>query len=501
MEKQKNWLQWIDDNILKFLVSIYIFLIPLYPKFPIRIIDYTYIAVRAEDIYVAVLALIFIIQLLRRKVILNKQFMIPFAMFWGAIVLSFLFNGYITGSVIYKHLGFLHTARRFEYMIIFFIVAATIRSRKDFAYYMYLIMTVVGIVSVYGLGQKYAGWPAVQTMNPEFAKGALLYLTPEARVSSTFAGHYDLAAYLVLLIPVLLGFFFTKKRWIIFAVFIVSVFTLMLTASRVSYGAYIISTFGMLLYTKKFRYFFFVLLLTAGLTYVSTNLTSRFFKTIQIKQIFVNEKTGQVVVPQKTSSKELPAGTFYIPIKDQQQTAQQTAQTDALLKQKLIEDLQSEASRSGRVLTSTEAAMLAATQSAGLKEVSTVVSDISLATRLQVEWPRAIHAFLKNPVLGTGPSSITESTDNDYLRWIGEFGALGTLTFLYIIYLIVRLVLPAALKNKEDDHYIMLGFLFGLLGLMINASYIDVFEASKVAYTFWLVAGIYVGYLSLKKVN
>jgi len=34
---------------------------------------------------------------------------------------------------------------------------------------------------------------------------------------------------------------------------------------------------------------------------------------------------------------------------------------------------------------------------------------------------------------------------------------------------------------------------------MINASYIDVFEASKVAYTFWMITGIFIGLISLYK--
>ena len=37
--------------------------------------------------------------------------------------------------------------------------------------------------------------------------------------------------------------------------------------------------------------------------------------------------------------------------------------------------------------------------------------------------------------------------------------------------------------------------LFGLVGLMINAVYIDIFEASKVAFTFWYIMGLYVGVL------
>jgi len=144
-----------------------------------------------------------------------------------------------------------------------------------------------------------------------------------------------------------------------------------------------------------------------------------------------------------------------------------------------------EATLSGEISSDQEAQYMA-TLAANLKPVNTVVSDISFATRLQIEWPRAINAFKKNPLLGTGPSSITEATDNDYLRWLGEFGILGTSLFLFIFYKLGRLV--------WSKNIISLGFLFGLGALLFNATYIDVFEASKVAYTFWTVAGLFVGY-------
>ncbi len=500
MKKLLRSLKWIDDNLIRLMVVVFIFLIPLYPKFPIRIIDYTYIAVRVEDIYIGLLLVVFLVQLIRKKIQLRTDFWKLFALFWGAVSLSFVVNAYGTGTIIYKHLGFLHAARRFEYMVIFFIAASSVRSWKHFKTYLYLIISVVFIAAVYGIGQKYAGWPAVQTMNPEFAKGHLLYLTPEARVSSTFAGHYDLAAYLVLTIPMILGLYFSKYRKMLFVVFVTTVLTLMLTASRISYIAYIVSTFGLLIFLRKYKYLIGVAILTAVLTFLSSNLTSRFLKTVQVRQIFVNEKTGQVVVPQKTSSKELPAGTYYIPIKDQtEKSAQQTKENEQLVQQKIIEDLQSEASRSGRILTSSEAAQLAATAAANLKPVNTVISDISFATRLQVEWPRAVQAFLKDPILGTGPSSITESTDNDYLRWIGEFGALGTGAFLWILLSIGKRVWDKSRKLEPGVRVIYTGFLFGLAGLMMNASYIDVFEASKVAYTFWLIAGIFVASLYYAK--
>src|SRR5205814_2283829 len=51
---------------------------------------------------------------------------------------------------------------------------------------------------------------------------------------------------------------------------------------------------------------------------------------------------------------------------------------------------------------------------------SPAVEDRSTSIRLNVEWPRAVRALTKNPLLGTGYSSITLATDNDYLRALGE---------------------------------------------------------------------------------
>jgi len=80
---------------------------------------------------------------------------------------------------------------------------------------------------------------------------------------------------------------------------------------------------------------------------------------------------------------------------------------------------------------------------------------------------------------------------------------LGTTLFLLIIFKIAYDILRKSLKKNFKEKLFFIGFLFGLVALMINASYIDVFEASKVAYTFWLIAGIFIGYLYLanKKEN
>jgi len=565
MKKLSPLLKKIDDNLIKILFSVFIFIVPLYPKLPIRMVNYTYIAVRAEDFYIVFLCLAFAIQFIRKKVSFKLNltiFLFLFLMFWVSCFASVLY-GLSIRAIIINHLGYLHALRRIEYMCVFFIAASLITSKNEFFYYLKLILSVFLIVSVYGIGQKFLGWPAVQTMNPEYAKGYLLFLTPEARVSSTFAGHYDLAAYLVFLMPILLGYFFFRSQIRYFVWFCISLFTLILTASRISYGAYIISVFLFLLAFKKFKYFLIVFVLTALLTVSSKNLTSRIERTFQVKQIFVNQQTGQVIVPQKITTKEVPAGTFFIELKpqatgttssgveistDESKLAasgsavasktktgtkempkskkapnpvevmiasiaaqlnlvktticgflfptQPYTKSDAdeqLVKQKIKEDIRWEASRSGTKLTEEDENRMIASIAAGLKPITTVVSDISFATRIQVEWPRAIMAFLKSPILGTGPSSITEATDNDFLRWLGELGLLGTTLFLVILGLIAKNILSYTLKLKGEIRLIYFGFLFGLGALLFNATYIDVFEASKLAFQFWITSGIFVG--------
>lgn len=497
MKKLRSWFKWLDNHVLEVLIGIFIFLIPLYPKLPLRMVNYTYIAVRVEDVFTAFLFLVFLFQLRRKKITINMKFLVLFLLYWGAVFLSTIFNVYISKIIFVSHLGLLHAARRIEYMGIFLIVLSVVKTKKAFLRYLWLILLSLLLVNIYAIGQKFLGWPAVQTMNPEYAKGYLLFLTPEARVSSTFAGHYDLAAYLIFLMPIVLGFYFFKKNLYYFFLIILSVLILVFTASRVSYGAYFLSTFPFLLYIRKPKHLVVLLAITLLFTFMSKNLTSRFSRTFQVKQIFVNQDTGQVVVPQHMTTKEIPAGTFYIGI-NQQITVDKNLQA-VLLDETLRERVRSAAKSKGIKLTKEQEDLQIASIEGNLKPVNTVVSDISFATRLQVEWPRAIKAFLSDPLFGTGPSSITEATDNDYLRSLGETGLLGTVFFVLIFFTIVKMIWTALKALPEQERPLYLGFLFGLGGLLVNAGYIDVFEASKVAYQFWLIAGLYIASLVAKK--
>lgn len=495
MKKLTASLKWLDNNLMKVLTVFFIYLIPLYPKFPLQMLRDTYISIRLDDIFVALYAVVFIIQLFRKKVTLNASFLPLFILYWIAIFLSFVWGFYIQHSIIFQYVGFLNAARRVEYMMIFFIVASTIRSRDDFFFYMRHIIITAAMVFLYGFGQKLIGLPAIQTMNKEFAKGTTLFLTSDARVSSTFAGHYDLAAYIVFLVPMILAFHMRKKEHFAFVTYTFSVLILVMTASRSSFAAYFLATISFLTGMRKWWYLLVAIVITGVCMLASNSLTERFAQTFRVKQLFVNEATGQVVLPQNITTAELPAGTSFVKVNGNKATDKDKASSEALLREQFLSQIRLEASRSGKVLSKEQEDQMVNSMFGKFTPVVGVTADISFATRLQVEWPRAIAAYKRNPLLGSGPSSITESSDNSFVRWLGEFGLLGSSLLIAILVAIIIRVSKAIRYIEKQDKILMYGFIFGMIALAINGTYIDVFEASKVAYTLWLVAGLYIGAL------
>ena len=151
--------------------------------------------------------------------------------------------------------------------------------------------------------------------------------------------------------------------------------------------------------------------------------------------------------------------------------------------------------------TTTSATTSATTQTGGDYSPNALKYGLSVAIRLDALWPRAIAAFQQNPLLGTGYSTLVkvehteftqaESTDNDYLRMLGETGILGTIFFLSIpLYLCYFVIKRYRHTNEVMNQVLILATLGSCVGLFVNAIYIDIFESSKVAYTLWLLAAL-----------
>jgi hypothetical protein len=379
---------------------------------------------------------------------------------------------------------FLHSARRVEYMTVMFIAAMAVTDRKNLKFFIKLTFVSALVATLYGLGQKFFALPVISTMNNEFSRGLALNLGPEARISSTFAGHYDLSAYLVTVLLVVLGILIYLKKLPqkigVFTLFTLFVWLMIGSASRVSLVAYLIVAILLLLLTRKFILLIFVLVVSLSLAAFSQSLTSRYagLTNVVVKSVYSRYLT---LINRPTSN--LDTGTnLTSPTPTPTPTLLQVSQA------RVVKGTPKPTPKPRKPRPTPQ------------PEAQPILEDRSASIRFNVEWPRAIRAFEKNPLLGTGPSSITLATDNDYLRSLGETGALG---FVALVGVFVQIwVTTKHLIRKPDttlEWAFGLSVVFGVIGLLLNAAFIDVFEASKVAITFWVLMGIVVGVARLPK--
>lgn len=455
-------------------MALLIVFIPLYPKFPLLSVNGTYVAIRLDDIIIALCFFVWFIYQLKNKFPLFKQKITPlFIAYFIAIIISTL-NAILIFQTTSPSILLLNTFRRFEYISLFFISLDGIKNLKDFYYpYIFTLFALFGI-AIYGYGQKYFQFPVISTMNEEFSKGQLLQMNVWTRISSTFAGHYDLAAYLSLILIIVVAIaIITKKRWLkisSFILFLVGFHLLTLTASRVSIFSFWGTTILCFILIRRYLWIIPVSLLVVFSIFNSKDLNQRLLATIPALKIQIQKQQNiPTVIPTPTIS-PLPTSTIAIntkPIKITSPTP--TVYRHLPVYETTPTDIDAGVARSGEI-------------------------------RFNVEWPRAITAFQKNPLNGTGLGSITLATDNDYLRILGESGFFGFLTFVVIfIYLFIR-TLPIIIKRPTDlKSQLSLIFFSVMLCVWTNAIFIDVFEASKVAYTIWIIMALYYQSLELKK--
>ena len=425
---------------LKYLVAAIILAVPLYPKFPSIRIPGTFVSVRIEDFLLAFTALVVAINIIPRirKVIASniERAMVVYVLVGVVSLLSAIF---LTQTVV-PHLGALHWARRIEYFIPFLLGSIYFLKgkRTDVEFFLKVLMLTIFIAFIYGLGQKYLHWPLIITQNEEYSKGIALRWIAGSHINSTFAGHYDLATFLVLTLPTVVSLFFLIKgkvsKLLIGVVFFSGLWLLANAVSRISIVSFLLSGTLSLLIIRKYKAIPIFLIVSAILFGFSGDLWARYGRIFEVTKGKI-EKI--LLVP----------GTVYA-------------------------------------------------ASTPVASPIPVFEDRSTSIRLNVEWPRAVRAFSKNPLLGTGYSSITLATDNDYLRLFGETGLLGALSFLMILVgLLTQVVkaIPQLSKMGIFEKAYLAGIVGSLPGVFLNAVFIDIFEASKFAIIFRLLTGLAVG--------
>lgn len=453
MQKHMQKLFKLLDPFNKYLICALLVIIPLYPKFPFITIPGIYVAIRLEDFLVAIIALATFIKLFPRiKDLFKDEITRAIFVFLVVGIVSLISGVYLT-KTIQLSLGFLHFFRRIEYFVPLFAVFAffSFEKGKNLEFYLKVLMIVVFVAFLYGIGEKFFHFPVIITQNDEYSKGIALLWTPGTQLNSTFAGHYDLATFLVFLLPIFISLFFIYKKIsakvLLGAVIFSGLWLLSETASRTSIAAYLATSSFSLFIIKKYKAIPLILIASLIFFGASSDVLARYTQIIEVTYKKVMNVKLINYVPHFTVLAQ--DGSAVLPQR----------RTDA---------------------TPTPVPV-------------PVFEDRSTSIRLNVEWPRAIRALEKNPLLGTGYSSIGLATDNDYLRLLGEIGILGFASFILIFVRIGLTFMKAfpLIKNFEGTELgFIAGVIGGTIGVLINAVFIDVFEASKIAIIFWLILAI-----------
>ena len=475
--------KWLNENILFLSVISLLVFIPLYPKFPFLNVSGTYVAIRYEDFLVASVVIFWIIIQFRQKWPVFREKVSRLILFYWAIGALSLFSALLITKNITPHIGFLHYLRRVEYMFLFFVALSSVKKISNvYSYCLTIFIATLGVI-IYGFGQKYFSWPVVSTMNVEFSKGTLLRMTEWTRVNSTFAGHYDLAAYIVLILAITAALvIWEKRKWlkILIAFFgILAYYLLILTSSRISFAAYLLAVSFVFFLFRKGWFVPLLIVLSISTMFLSSDLGERFnvlvepaIKRLSEIRIFKIEapKEEIALIPTPT-----PAAEDKMAVEKPRKPEKKATPTP-------------------------EVATSAAQPKWPEPEKAAAAAQRSTDIRLKMEWPRARRAFLKNPLLGTGYSSVSLATDNDYLRSLAETGFFGFLAFNLIFLEIARKVIVFLQKHPLGfEKAMVIGITGGAIGFFVNALFIDVFEASKLAFIFWILMGIMVGTINLSE--
>ena len=454
LSRIKKLIAWFDQHGLFALSLFLLVFIPLYPKIPLlEAIPGYLVRVRLEDLAILLTGLAWFIQLLRKKIAWRTSWHFLIIAYAGAGLISLLVAAFLQQTIplqfIHLSKSALHYFRYLEYFSLFLFMYAGVKTKRHAQIALMALVMTLNLIFVYGFGQRHLEWPAFSTMNREFSKGQALVLAPDTKLHSTFGGHYDLAAWLVIVMPLIVA-------WVLTSTSLLLQFWLGLSMIG---GGWLLWESG----SKTALAACLVALTIPSWYWLKTELGQTKSKLVigggalaLVMVAFTGLWLWQRPTLYKLAPFLRPAG-FQTPIDATAVRGDETWSANA--------------------------------RKYGL----------SMGIRLDTLWPQALDGFSINPFTGKGYATLNrrgetefteaDGTDNNFLRVLGETGLLGFVTFFTLIVLIVKTLLPKIPKDKINQT-LTIGFVAGTVGLFINAVIIDVFAASKVALTYWAMAGL-----------
>jgi hypothetical protein len=415
----------------------------VWPKIPLFRLGGLGTPLRLEDILFLLLAVIFLVLFAtRRTKFISSALDKPILIFLGAGLLSTLCGVFVFKTVEFQVAAF-HFLRRVQYLGFFYFAYYSLTKlsqlRRAIVALLYaaILVGLAAYLQILNLFPIY--FPSMHPTNK------FVFFWQLKFVNSTFGGHYDLASFYLIIFSIGLAFlvFLRRSGWAYRGLFVLlfSLIPFYFTFGRSPLFGILVGLGVMLLVrNRKWAFLPLVLLGVVMVLFLTGNLSR--YRGLEL--------THGLEEPHTASEGSLLFDISY-------QVTQSTSLTTLIFE------------RYGRTYE---------------------LSDPSVGPRI-ARWPLALAVFSQHPLLGAGYSAIGEGYDGDYIRMLAEVGICGMIAFFILI--IAALRGHWWLFRQAEDSVVGafgLGMLAATVGLLLNAVFIDVFEASKVAVTFWSLTGL-----------
>ena len=136
-----------------------------------------------------------------------------------------------------------------------------------------------------------------------------------------------------------------------------------------------------------------------------------------------------------------------------------------------------------------------------------VGADTSFYGRVGVRWKLALEEFVRNPMVGRGPTvKLGKAADNLYVYTLVRFGVLGLLALGYVIWRVLSCGVWVWRSGRDELSQVTAVALVCAVGGMIAQSLtLDLFACDRLRETYWIafgvIAGMYESHLSGREVG
>lgn len=435
------WLDWL-------LVAV-VGLVVLVPKFDLLAVPGTTTTIRFEDFAVAGLYVIWLGWLAwRRK---WPQWSWVHVLMLVVVLVGVLSTswGMIAGHVTHPELGVLNVLRRIEYFGMFWVAFSWMRPERLKQYVgvllgISLVVVIVAVLQFFGWLPMFSTWQGYS--------GQVLYFDQNfIFLISTFAGHYDLGGYLILMTPIAMAGLLLMRR--VFLKLLLALllagyyFVLYFSYSR---AAYVAIMGEMVIFFVLVKMYWLSLLPALNIARVGyLYMTGKF-----------SRYDYDIAIVKTTPTPTVAAGHHVATV-----SATPVPHISPVHK-------------------------LTPAKSIAISDDTAVTLDPGGAARIDV-WKNAWNHFVHHPIFGTGYSSIGTGADNNYLRMVAETGLVGLVAFLALVGYVIYYFFRSAMElMKGWPRLFLLALVTGMVGLLAQAVLIDIFESSKVALLLWFLVGL-----------